>query len=139
MPSKIKLKRPSETESSGLNRVFISSVIGTAMFFALLAVFSVLVLKSDAFSQSMYMPLGLVSAAVSSFICGFVAVRPARKNGAVTGGLSGLFQALICAAAVFLINKNKCGTGVFILMAVIVVFSALGGISAVNMKVKKKY
>lgn len=139
MPSKTKTKRPNDNESSGMNRVIISSITGTAIFFALISLFSVLAIKSDIFSQSMYMPSGLLSAALSSYLCGFIAVRPVRKKGAATGALSGLIQALICAAAVFFINENKSGVGIFILMAVIIVFSALGGISAVNLKVKKKY
>ena len=87
----------------------------------------------------MYMPLGLFCAAVSSFIGGFFAVRPVRKNGAATGAVSGFGQALICSAAVYFINGNNVGTGIFILMGVLIAFGAIGGISAVNLRVKKKY
>lgn len=139
MPSKSKSSRPKENNSSKINRVIIGSVIGAVLFFMFIALFSVLVLKTDAFSSSFYMPAGLMSGAVSSFLCGFITVRPIKKNGAALGALSGLVQALICSAAIFFINSNNSGVGIFILMAVIVAFGAVGGISAVNLKIRKKY
>ncbi len=139
MPSKSKTSRSNEKDSSAMNRILISSVIGTVIFFAFISLFSLVILKSDAFSQSMYMPLGLVSGVLSSYLCGFIAVRPVRKKGVVTGALSGVVQALICSAAVFFINDNNSGFGIFILMSVIIIFASLGGISAVNVKIKKKY
>ncbi len=139
MPSKSKNSRVKEKDFSLLNRVLIASAVGSAMFFALVALFSFAVLKTDMFSSSSYMFFGIISAALSSFLCGFITVRPIKKNGIANGALSGLVQALICSAVMFFVNGNKSGVGIFIMMAVFVVFSALGGISAVNLKVKKKY
>lgn len=139
MPPKSKNNRSKENSSSSLNRILIASFIGSALFFAFVSLISVVILKTNAFTTSLYMPLGLVSGAASSFLCGFMAVRPVKKNGAATGALSGLVQALICSATVFFINGNKSGIGIFVLMAVIAVFSSLGGISAVNLKAKKRY
>ncbi len=139
MPSNKNTRSGNEKSSSGIKRTVVFSVIGSVIFFVLISLFSILVLKSDIFSQSMYMPLGLFCAAISSFIGGFFSVRPVRKNGAVTGALSGFGQALICSAAIFFINENNIGTGIFILMGVLIAFGAIGGISAVNLKVKKKY
>lgn len=139
MPSNKNQRSGNESNSSGINRILISSAIGSVMFFAFISIFSFLALKSDVFSQSLYMPLGLFCGALSSFVSGFIAVRPVRKNGFSTGAISGFAQALICSAAVFFINGNNAGTGIFILMAVMISLSAIGGISAVNLKVKKKY
>lgn len=139
MPSNKNKRSGNENNSSGMNRILISAAVGIAMFFVLISLVSLLALKSDIISQSMYMPLGIFCGAVSSFICGFIAVRPVRKNGAVTGALSGFANALVCSAAVFFINGNNAGKGIFILMAVMIVSGAIGGISAVNLKSRKKY
>ena len=139
MPSNKNQRTGNESDSSGINRIMISSVIGSVMFFALISLFSVLALKSDVLSRDLYMPLGLFCGAVSSFVCGFIAVRPVRINGFATGAISGFSQAVICSAAVFFINGNNAGAGIFILMAVMIAVSSIGGISAVNLKVKKKY
>lgn len=139
MPNKSKSSRSKEKDTSTLNKILIGSVIGTVFFFGIISLFSILILKTDAFSSSLYMPMGLVSGALSAFTGGFITVRPVRKNGAGYGALTGFIQALISSAAVFFINGNKVGTGLFILMAVIIASGSLGGISAVNLKVKKRY
>ncbi len=139
MPSKPKTSRAKEKDYSLLKRVSVSSIISSVVFFVLIAVFSFAVLKTDMFSSSSYMFFGVISAALSAFLCGFITVRPIRKNGIVYGAVSGFVLALICSAVMFFVNGNKSGVGIFILMVLFVVFSALGGISAVNFKVKKKY
>ena len=139
MPNKSKNSRSKENNSTDYSKIIIGSVIGAVLFFVLIALFSVAALRTDLFPQSVYIPFGLLSAAVSSIIGGIITVRPLKKNGALLGALTGLVQALISSAAVFFINERNSGTGIFILMAVFVVFGAIGGISAVNLKVRKKY
>lgn len=139
MPNKSKNSRSKENNSTDYSKIIIGSVIGAVLFFVLIALFSAAALRTDLFPQSVYIPFGLLSAAVSSIIGGIITVRPLKKNGALLGALTGLVQALISSAAVFFINERNSGTGIFILMAVFVVFGAIGGISAVNLKVRKKY
>lgn len=139
MPNKSKNGRSKENNTTDYKKTVIGSAIGTVLFFVFIALFSLASLKSDIFSQSSYMPLGLIAAAVSSFVGGFITVRPVRKNGALLGALTGLVQALLSSALLFFVNNRNSGTGIFILMAVIIVSGAVGGISAVNLNVRKKY
>ena len=139
MPNKTKNSRTKENNSVDYSKIIIGSVTGTIIFFALIALFSAVSLKSDLFSKSSYMPLGLISAFFSSFIGGFITVRAIKKNGALLGALTGLIQALVSSAVVFFINERNSGTGIFILMTVIIIAGAVGGISAVNMKSRKKF
>lgn len=132
-------RRSKENETLSYKNLIIGSVTGSVMFFVLIALFSLVFLKTDLLSASFYMPCGLISGAVSGFVSGFVSVIPVKKNGVLTGALSGLFQALICSAAVFFINNNNSGTGIFILMALITVSGMAGGVAAVNIKMKKRY
>ncbi len=139
MPQKSKNSRSTDNGSSNIKKIIIGSVIGSVMFFVFISLFSLFALKSDMFSQSAYMPAGLVSGGISSFLGGFISVKPIKKNGVIYGALSGLIQSAICSLAAFLINNNESGIGIVILMAVIVALGAVGGIAAVNFKIKKKY
>lgn len=139
MAKNSKSSRSKESDSLNYKNILIGSVLGSVLFFVLISLFSLMLLKSEILSASFYMSSGLISGAVSGFIGGFAAVRPVKKNGAAAGAISGLVQALICSAAVFFINDNNSGTGIFILMGLIIAASAAGGISAVNLKIKKRY
>ena len=139
MQKKTNSSRSKENGSSVYKKIIIGSLSGTVIFFILLFLFSCIALKSDVFPMSAYMPLGLVSAAISSLGGGFITVRPDKKNGMLLGALTGLVQALVSSAAMFFINERNSGTGIFILMAVIILFGAIGGMAAVNLKVRKKY
>ena len=139
MAKNSKSSRSKESDSLNYKNILIGSVLGSVLFFVLISLFSLMLLKSEIVSASFYMSSGLISGAVSAFIGGFAAVRPVKKNGAVAGALAGFIQALICSAAVFFINDNNSGTSIFILMGLIIAFSVAGGISAVNLKIKKRY
>ena len=139
MTTKPKSSRSKDNNTSNYKMLIFGAVAGIVLFFAFVSLFALILLKTDIFSDSFYMPAGLISGALSSFIAGFTAVRSVKKNGVVNGALCGLIQALICSVAVFFINGNNSGSGIFILMAVIIALGALGGISAVNLKVKKRY
>lgn len=134
-----KNRRSKENETLNYKNLIIGSVTGSVMFFVLIALFSLVFLKTDLLSASFYMPCGLISGAVSGFVGGFASVIPVKKNGVTTGALSGFIQALICSAAVFFINNNNSGTGIFILMALITLSGMAGGVAAVNIKMKKRY
>ncbi len=137
MPAKTKNSRKEENVSS-VSKIFLSAVAGGILYFALLAVFAVLALKNG-FDSSVYMPVGMFAGFITAMLGGFVTVRPIKKNGAVFGALCGLIQAILCALILFVANKAVAGTHIFILMAVIIAGGALGGIIAVNLKIKKRY
>ena len=121
-----------------LKGIIISSSLCSILFFAFVAIFSALILKKG-FAASMFMPVGLLLGGVSSLLNGFVTVFPIKEKGMIYGAISGLIQALICAVVLFAVNGGAVGKGTFILMAIMIVCSALGGIGAVNFKIKKKY
>ncbi len=139
MPNNSKSSRSKESESLNFKNIIISSIIGLILFFLIISFFSFAVLKTDLLNKSSYMPVGLLSAAISAFISGFLSVRKTKKNGVLFGSLTGLLQALVTSLSAFFINNRNSGTGIFILIAVFVLFGAIGGVSAVNLKVRKKY
>lgn len=121
-----------------LSGIMITSLVGCLLFFILTALFSYLVLQKG-ISSSLYMPVGLVLGAISAFLNGFAAVRPIKEKGVLYGALTGLIQALLCSVVLFVANGGAAGTGIFILAAIIILAAAVGGIAAVNLKIKKKY
>ena len=131
-------RRDEKQQSSPYIKILIGSLTGGVLFFILVAFAAAAALKSG-FSSSLYMPLGIVLGALSAFAGGFIAVRPIKQRGAPYGALTGILQALICAVVLFVANGYKAGNGIFILSAVMILCSALGGIAAVNLKIKKKY
>lgn len=131
-------RRDEKKQSSPYIKILIGSLTGGALFFILIAFAAVAALKSG-FSSSAYMPLGIALGALSAFAGGFIAVRPVKQRGAPYGALTGILQAIICAVVLFIANGYKAGNGIFILSAVMILCSVLGGIVAVNLKIKKKY
>ncbi len=138
MQGKSKKTRRDDNKTSHVTKIIAGSVVGSVLFFVLLAVFAASALKTD-IAASSYMPAGIILGALSAFVGGFISVRPLKEKGMPYGALSGLFQALICSIVLFVANKASVGTGVFILMAAVTAGSIAGGISAVNLKIKKKY
>lgn len=137
MPAKTKKTRKEENVSP-ISKIILGAVVGVVLYFALLAAFALFALNNG-IDSSVYMPVGMFAGVVTAMIGGFAAVRPIKKNGAAFGALCGLIQAMLCALMLFVANKAAAGTGIFILMAVIVMGGVLGGIIAVNLKIKKRY
>lgn len=138
MGGKTKSSRKESKYNTKLIKVSVGALVSTVLFFILLAIFAAMSLKSG-FSASLYLPAGLAVGAVSGFIGGFLCVRPIKEKGALYGLISGLVQAAVCCAVLFAVNGGAAGNGLFILFGIINAFSVLGGIAAVNLKIKKKY
>ena len=138
MGGKSKSSRNEIGKNTRLIKVAVGAAVSTVLYFVLLAIFAAMSLKSG-ISASIYLPAGLVFGAISGFVGGFLCVRPIKEKGVLFGFISGIVQAVVCCAVLFAINGGSAGNGLFILFGIITVFSALGGITAVNLKIKKKY
>lgn len=88
--------------------------------------------------QMLVMPMVLVALGVGAFAAGHLAARLTHEKGLVMG--------LCCGALLFLllwlfglrINENSLGVIAIIKLAVALVFSALGGVTGVNVKKHRK-
>ncbi len=138
MNGKSKASRKNESNDSPYMKIAVISIVSALLYFAILAAYAAFALKSGAGSSG-YLPAGIISGALTGFLNGFIAVRPVKQKGALYGGLAGLLQAVLCCAVIFIINHGTAGNGIFILLAAITACGVFGGISAVNIKVKKKY
>lgn len=138
MGGKSKSSRREDKYKAPYVKILIGAVSASILYFIILAVFAVIALNSGV-SSSSYMPAGLAAGAATGFAGGLIAVKPIKEKGALYGLIAGVIQAVICSAVLFAVNSASAGNGVFILSALIVAFAAAGGISAVNLKMKKKY
>lgn len=133
-------KSKTKKEESGFpfKSVIIPSAASSVLYFILLAVGALFFLKNSV-SSSAYLPFSIGTGAACGFICGFITGKMIKSKGLFYGALSGFIQSLIISLAIFVMNKGVAGNGIFILIAVTVAVSSIGGIIAVNLKKKIKY
>lgn len=132
MPKKRRTKPQAGSDiKTVIIKALTGSLVGIILFFALNALASLILWKADT-DESVYKFVSLVIGAVTAFVCGFVAVRPTRKNGVAVGALSVLPVYLFEIIASVLVSRSGIGLIGWILLAVQLLFSAIGGIIAVN-------
>jgi len=130
------VSRREKKKTSPIIKIIMGSAVSVVLFFALIAIFSLIYLNTG---STAYLASGIISGAVSAFAGGFAAVIPIKEKGALFGAASGVISSLICDCIIFLINNSSAGLGMLILSGVMILFSCVGGIAAVNIKKKKKY
>ncbi len=138
MGEKKKSSHREKSTSAPYIKILTGVAVSSVLYFAVLALFSAIALNSGV-SASSYMPAGMATGALTGFLCGFIVVRPIKEKGFLYGAVSGFVHSLVCSAVLFVVNNASAGNGIFILCALIIAFSVLGGIAAVNLKIKKKY
>lgn len=133
-------KSKSKKEESGFpfKYIIIPAIATSVLFFVIIALGTLLFLKNST-GSSAYLPFSIGGGAVCGFICGFITGKMIKSKGLFYGALSGFIQSLIISFAIFVMNKGVAGNGIFILIAVTVAVSSIGGIIAVNLKKKIKY
>ena len=118
-------------------KILIGSGVGTALFFVLTALSAFILLQNDSDVNS-YKYIMLLVGAISGFLSGFVAVRPLRKNGIAFGAVSALPMYLIAIIVSILLSRSGIGLIGWIMLALTMFFSAIGGIVAVNKRKKTR-
>lgn len=138
MKIKQKKKRREDSNVSPVGKIAIGAAISATIFFALIALFAYISLESGMNTET-YLPAGLFIALLSGIAGGFAAVKPIKEKGAFYGVLSGLSAAIITSLILFAVNDASAGNGIFITAGLMIAGGILGGILAVNLKIKKKY
>lgn len=103
----------------------------------LLSVFSVLITNSD-LGPVVTTVFAVLSFAFAAFIAGFIAVRPKRKDGIVTGLFASLPVLLISSLVLLGVKGGNPGYTIFITLGVQLVFGIVGGITAANLRSKSR-
>lgn len=137
MPDKKKRKN-NDNGTFPLKRMGICSVIGAALFFLELVLFSAAELKMT-FGNGFYLPVGLAASLISSFAAGFMAVFKSKKNALACGALTGAVEAAISDIILVVLNGGSVGKGLIFVALASIAGSAIGGVVAANIRPKIKY
>lgn len=136
---KKKKNRSAETGNQKNNyKIYLLAFIAEAIVLCgLLSVFSLIIVKSG-ISSELVPFLSIITFAVSSFAAGFISVRPKRKNGIATGFISALPVMGLSSIFIVALNEGSISYVFIITLAVQVLCSMAGGITAANMRKKVK-
>ena len=138
MNSKPNSRKKDDNDSLNIKNIFIGTVLGMVMFFGLTSLYTLLYLENSG-NASMFKPIGIIFGFLGASLGGFITARPIRKKGAIFGGITGATVALTLSVVLFFVNNSSAGMGIFIFMGVTLLGGIIGGITAVNLKIKKKY
>ncbi|MBQ2775189.1 MAG: TIGR04086 family membrane protein [Clostridia bacterium] len=134
-------KRRQTQEDKGIKyiitKILIGSVLGIALFFILLSLAALVILKNPLDSKILPI-ITLFISALSAFAAGFISVRPIRKNGILMGVCSSLPLIIAVCAAILFESGGSVGVMTAVAVVVMLVCAAIGGIAAVNMKKRNK-
>ena len=120
-----------------ITKLLLGSALGIAVFFMLLSVASLFVLKNSVDSK-IFPIISLFIAAISSFFSSFVAVRPIRKNGILMGICASLPLIITICIAVFFESGGNIGVITVVMTVSMIICAAIGGIIAVNKKKRSR-
>ena len=111
-------------------------LVGSIVFIILTLIMCAVLLKTD-LSRNTYLPLLMIISALSGMISGFSAVRKKREKGLVNGLTASIVPAIVILIAMSVAYK---GFSVFeLIVAACCLFGGgIGGIAAVNIKMKRK-
>ena len=126
------------TSANLASGIAVGSAVGAVLYFLLIAAYAFVSLKTGV-NAATYMPAGVFMGALSGMTGGFVAAKFIRQKGIVCGASSGMIASVLCSSVIFFMNGNKAGTGLFILIAAMLLGGAAGGVAAMNLHDKKKY
>lgn len=133
-------KKISRNQPQGfpIKRIVISAVTGAGIYFVFLVLFALAALNTG-LGNGMYMPFGLINAALTSFLSGFAALFKIKEKAFQFGSLTGLIQGLLCMTVLFVLNGANGGNGLFIQFAVMIAFALIGAVVSANLKVKNRF
>jgi len=124
-------KERSKDQKALLLRLGVSAGVGLAVFAVLLLAAAAVCLRLDVPRERLPW-VGIPLAAAAAFLAGYLHVRPLRKQGLLSGLLSGAalyVGALVLAAAV---SRTALGSNAVLLLLATLLGGAAGGIFAAN-------
>ena len=126
-----------QKKHSAIVHVIIFSVIGAALWTAMLFLAAFLALQKDWNSTALTVS-AYVCCALSAFACSFCCAKSAPERKALQGILSAL-PTLLLLAVLCLTMHNGIGGGFGVACLLIILCAALGGLLAIRRKTKKRY
>lgn len=131
MASKRRKKKKSDINTGGIRyiakRIGIAAVIGTAVFFILCAASSLVILKKDA-EPTVLPVIFLVISGICGLLCGFLTVKPIKRNGLVLGMTGALPAFFLIFTVLSIINRSPVNVTGWISLGIMTACGGVGGI-----------
>ncbi len=126
-----------KTKETNVVKDLVKGGLAGGVVFIIITLLMCAVLLKTNLSHNTYLPFLMITSAVSGIISGFTAVRKRRENGLVNGLAASIVPAIIMLTVMSVAYK---GFSIFeMIIASCCLFGGIiGGISAVNIKKKKK-
>ncbi len=124
-------------EKALFKNILFGSLAGTVVFFIVISLFTLIILKND-LSEDFYPIFLLFAGALSAFSGGFISVIPVKRNGLILGILSTLPTYFIIFAVSSIVNRTGISIYGWIMLGIMILFGGISGIIAANKKRKIK-
>lgn len=116
-------------------------IILEAVIFLLYLIISLIVctvLYLSDIQTDIYYYIILAALALTSFVSGYITGKKMKKNGLVNGVLYNIFIVIIIILTSLILNGFTFDYRLFLTLGLMIVMSAIGGISAVNTRRKSR-
>ena len=134
-----KAKDRSETIMIRSVRAVVFGGVAGAILCTVFLIFCAFILSAASQMPQTILPtLTLAISAISAFLAGIVAARISGENGLLCGALSGFLLFLLIALSGFAVAQEPLSASLLTKGAVMVICGAIGGVLAVNRRVKVK-
>lgn len=120
-----------------LKPVFVGTAVGALVTTVVLMLLSLL-LSLQNIPQMLITPMVLVALGLGSFAGGHLAAKLTHEKGLIVGLCCGILLFFMLWLFGFRLNENSFGLLAVVKLAVALVFSALGGVTGVNIKKRRK-
>ena len=131
MASKRRKKKKSDKSTSGIGyiakKIGIAAIISTAFFFIISAAASLIILKKDA-EPTVLPVVFLVISGICGLLCGFLTVKPIKRNGLVLGMTGTLPAFFLIFTVLSIINRSPVSVTGWISLGIMTVCGGVGGI-----------
>lgn len=117
------------------NKMFLSTGIGTGfgmLFFSVLVFIMALILAIGNIPAAIISPITVIFLAIGSFSGGFISAKIYGEKGILCGTISGIIFFIFILIFGALFEKSGFGTQAITKAVMVIVASALGGITGVN-------
>lgn len=137
MKKNIEARRGGEAMSGFMVSLLISFLVGLTAFFVFIALCSLLLVKQDLdFDKLPYMLM--CACVVSALTSGFILSRKQRIKGILAGSVASIPLLLIELLILFTLSDGALDKKVYLIIPVMIISGAAGGVFAANFKGKRK-
>lgn len=114
-----------------IKQLLLSSFFGVILFLTLSCLFSIIIMKSSAFSDKTFI-FSLVTLIVSSLLCGFLSAKRNKLKGVISGSISGLVMCAVIYLITAVVSGFSFSYKAIIILPAVIISSIVGAILKKN-------